>query len=265
MTENTLDVMVVAANERYYIPKFLTPICESELYNITAIVTVPPSLGTENIVQFGLRLFRTFGPRVFAKHALFYSKCMVRDFLNRIFSVGASYSPKTIAQRHDIEYTHTKDINNPSFTEYVESNSPEVIASVATTQKFEKRLLDIPSKGAINVHSSLLPEYRGVSPSFWTLLHGEEQTGISVHYMDENIDTGDLIKQRPLKIEDEDTLHSLNKRVAREGAEVLLEALDDIRRDSVERTPINPDKGSYYSMPSREDVQKFIDQGNDFY
>jgi len=268
MTEtqsDPLDVLLITVQEYYYIPRFLNGVIDADDIRIVGITTVPPSLGTQNIVSFALDLLRRFGPRVFAQHARFYLKYRALDTINRVTGRGQPFSPATLAQRNGIEYHHTTDVNSDEYVAYAESLDPDVIASVAATQKFESDLLDVPSNCAINIHSSLLPDYRGVSPSFWTLLHDEEQTGITVHYMHEDLDAGDVVRQRPLSIRDDDTLHSLNERVAETGSDILVTALKDIRSESVTTESIRTDEGSYYSAPTREDVRRFLDRGNQFF
>jgi len=259
-----LDVLVVTVNEYYYIPKFLRPLVQSDDFQIVGITTVPPSLGTENLLAFAYRLFRTFGPRVFANHCAFYSKYVLLDWVHRLGG-GQEYSPKTLAAVNGIEYRHVKDINAEEYLQYARILEPDVIVSVAATQRFDSDLLDVPAEGAVNVHSSLLPEYQGVSPSFWALLNGEEITGVSAHYMIEEIDAGDLIRQRTIEIHPSDSLHSLNERAAEIGAEVLLAALGDIATDSVNREEFDTDEGNFYPMPTRSDVKAFLERGNTFY
>jgi methionyl-tRNA formyltransferase len=190
---------------------------------------------------------------------------MYDDIRYRLGLGGTPRSVGTLASEHGVETRHVKEINSHSYLEYVRELQPDVIASVAATQRFEPELLNISAKATINVHSSLLPEYRGVSPSFWTLLNDENQTGVTAHLMNETIDTGDVIVQRPIDIETNETLHSLNKKVAEVGADVLLDALEAVRTGTIDTTPIDPDEGSYYSLPEREDVRLFQRKGNKFY
>lgn len=199
--DTKLDVLIITVKEQYYIPKFLKGVLNTEGIRIVGITTVPPALGTQNLTSFAWELFQRFGPRVFLKHASFYGKYTVLDLINRSTGRGKAYSPKTLAKRNEIEYHHVENINDDRYRAHVEVLSPDVIVSVAATQKIEGALLDVPSDAAINIHSSLLPEYRGVSPGFWNLLNDEEQTGITVHYMDEELDSGAIIRQEPLKSE----------------------------------------------------------------
>lgn len=263
--EDVLDVLVVTVNEYYYVPKFLGDIVSADEYRIVGITTMPPSLGTQNTIAFAYDLFKRFGPRVFTQHLRFYLKYRLLDLFGRTTGYGQAYSPKTLAKRHGIDHIHVTDVNTDKYRAYATERNPDVLVSVAATQKFEPGLLAVPDEGAINVHSSLLPEYRGVSPSFWALLHDEDQTGITVHSMGEDIDTGDVIRQEPLTIRDDDTLHSLNERVAEHGASVLRGALEDIRTKTVDSELIDPDSGEYYSLPGRDDVRAFLRKGNDFY
>lgn len=260
-----LRVVVVTVQEYYYIPKFLRGVLDSEAVEVVELLTMPPSLGTESTPRFALDLLRRFGPRVFAQHVAFYAKYATLDAVNRIRGAGEPFSARTLAARRGIDHAHVTDVNDPSVVERLADREFDVLLSVAATQKFEADLLATPDRCAVNVHSSLLPEYRGVSPSFWTLLHGEDRTGITVHYMDEGLDTGDVIAQEPLPIREGDTLHSLNARVAERGSEVLLDALEQVRAGTVTGTPIDAEEGSYFSLPEREDVRAFRERGREFY
>ncbi|WP_135854115.1 methionyl-tRNA formyltransferase [Halorussus salinus] len=264
-SDDPLEILVVTVDEYYYVPKFLRGVLDADDVRVVGITAMSPTLGTESTPRFAWRLYRTFGPRVFAKHVGFYAKHALLDAANRRLGRGSAYSPRTLAERNDIEYRHVADVNDPEYVGYAESLAPDVVVSVAATQKFESGLLGVPDEAAINLHSSLLPEYRGVSPSFWTLRNGESETGVTVHLMDEEIDTGDVLVQRPLSIRDDDTLHSLNERVAERGSDLLLDALRGLRDGEVDPTPIDPDEGSYYSLPDRSDVEQFLDRGRRFY
>lgn len=264
-TREPLEIVFVTVNEFYYIPRFLSEVVDADGLVVKGIVTLPPSLGTEHMIPFVYKLYDRFGPKVFLQHGLFYAGCRLMDLFNRLNGRKPAYSPQALAQEHGIEYRHVRDVNSPEMTEYFERKAPDVIASVAATQRFEPHIISLPAKGTINVHSSLLPEYRGVSPSFWALLNDEDYTGISVHFMSDELDTGDVLKQERLRIRPDDTLHSLNKRVAERGSDVLLDALRAIQTNDVQTDSIDPDEGSYYSLPEREDVKEFLRQGNEFY
>lgn len=263
--DESLSVLIITVDEYYYIPKFFDSILDAESIDIVGITTLPVSLGTDSLWRFGIDLMRRFGLHVTSSHVRFYLRHILTDIRYRLGLGGTPRSVSTLASEHGIEYRHVKDINGVDYVEYVRELQPDVIASVAATQRFETDLLTVPSEAAVNVHSSLLPEYRGVSPSFWALLNDEDRTGVTAHFMDEDIDTGDIIVQRSIEISENETLHSLNETVATVGADVLLTALEGIRTGEVSATPVDPEEGTYYSLPKREDVREFHRKGNKFY
>jgi methionyl-tRNA formyltransferase len=128
---------------------------------------------------------------------------------------------------------------------------------VACPQIFRRELLELPRLGCINVHSALLPHYRGVLPTFWVLANNEPETGVTVHRMAADIDGGEILVQRRVPIEPEETLHSLMRRCKAVAADAVLEAVDRFRTDRVEALPNPADEGSYYSFPGRADVLRF--------
>jgi methionyl-tRNA formyltransferase len=102
-----------------------------------------------------------------------------------------------------------------------------------------KDLLELAPHGAVNVHGSLLPRYRGAAPVQWAVAQGEPETGVSIMQMDEGLDTGDVILQKVLPIAPEDTAETLSPRLARLGGEALVEALGLLERGEV--VPVRQD------------------------
>jgi methionyl-tRNA formyltransferase len=98
-------------------------------------------------------------------------------------------------------------------------------------------------------------------PSFWMLANGETQAGVSVHFVDETIDTGELCGQRIFGIEAEDTLDEFLRRSKRVAADLLVETLERVESGAVERRPIDLAEGSYYSWPDRQAVERFAATG----
>jgi methionyl-tRNA formyltransferase len=138
---------------------------------------------------------------------------------------------------------------------------PDLLISVANPRILKAQVLNVPRLGCINLHPSLLPSYRGPAPDFWVLACGENETGVTVHYMDEGIDTGEIILQSRLAIRPHDTPHSLRVRAMRLGANMLLDALDLIESGSVATTPNDGAQSSYQSLPTIEDARRLRKQG----
>ena len=134
----------------------------------------------------------------------------------------------------------------------VEELAPELIVVAAYGKILPEDILNYPKYGSINVHSSLLPKYRGAAPINWAILDGEAETGVSIMYMAKELDAGDVILQKSTAIgEDEDAL-ALTARLAGLGAEALAEAVEALKNGTASRTPQDGSKQTYASMLSRE-------------
>ena len=134
----------------------------------------------------------------------------------------------------------------------VESLNPELSVVAAYGKVLPEELLNYPKYGSINVHSSLLPAYRGAAPINWAILDGLEETGVTIMYMAKELDAGDIILQKTTAIgEDEDSL-ALTARLAELGAEALSEAVVALGNGTAIRTPQEHEKHTYASMLSRE-------------
>lgn len=108
--------------------------------------------------------------------------------------------------------------------------NPDCIVVVAYGQLLSKEILDLPPKGCVNVHGSLLPEYRGAAPIHWAIVDGKETTGITTMYMDEQLDTGDMILKAEVEIPVDATVGQMHDKLSEVGADLLVETLDQIEK-----------------------------------
>ncbi|MBP8626797.1 MAG: methionyl-tRNA formyltransferase [Syntrophorhabdaceae bacterium] len=122
------------------------------------------------------------------------------------------------------------NLKEPSILQVLEFN-PDLFVVVSFGLIIPKKILDIPKIGSINVHPSLLPVYRGPSPIQWALLNGDKQTGITVIKMDEGMDTGDIVYQEAMEIEEKDTAITLSNRLSVRSGELLPHIVSSIERD----------------------------------
>ena len=132
-------------------------------------------------------------------------------------------------------YQPEKVRNNEEFITEIKKLNPDVICVVAYGKILPKELLEIPKLGCINVHGSLLPKYRGAAPIQWAVLNGDEVTGITTMYMDEGMDTGDMILKQEVKINENETTGELWERLAEIGGELLVETLEKIETKTAPR------------------------------
>ncbi len=130
--------------------------------------------------------------------------------------------------------------------------APELIVVAAYGKILPEEILQTPPYGSINVHSSLLPKYRGAAPINWAILDGEAETGVSIMYMAKELDAGDVILQKTTPIGPEEDAQGLTLRLAALGAEALAEAVAALKAGTAERTPQDHSRMTYASMLSKE-------------
>lgn len=160
-----------------------------------------------------------------------------------------------IAQRYNLPLFKEKNINNKNFVRIVEELKPDLITVVNFQQILKDEIIKIPTKGCINTHASLLPKYRGRAPLNWAMINGEKETGVTVHYIDTGIDTGDIILQKKIKIEEDDYIGDLLDKIKKIYPLIVEEAIGKIQKDEV--NPIKQDlsQGFYFGKRSPKDGQ----------
>lgn len=160
------------------------------------------------------------------------------------------------------EYAIEKDIpvyqpdkvkNNPEVMDILNELQPNLIIVVAYGRILPKEILDFPKYGAINVHGSILPRYRGAAPIQWSVINGDNETGITTMYMDEGMDTGDMITIKRIPIEPKDTYETVHDKLMVIGANTLLEDLERLVKNNgvLDRTK-QPEGFTIAPMLSRE-------------
>ena len=127
-------------------------------------------------------------------------------------------------------YQPEKVRKNVEFIEEIKKLNPDVICVVAYGKILPKEILEIPKLGCINVHGSLLPKYRGAAPIQWAVLNGDKTTGITTMYMDEGMDTGDIILKQEVEIGEDETTGELWDRLSKIGGELLVKTLKEIEK-----------------------------------
>ena len=152
---------------------------------------------------------------------------------------------KQEAVDNDLEIFQPKDINSEAAIDKLTDWAPELIVVVAYGQILGEQVLNLPERGCVNVHASLLPKYRGAAPIHWSIINGEEKTGITTMYMDEGMDTGDMILKQEVAITSEETAGSLHDKLAQEGAELLLETIKQIAAGTAPRKEQDEEKATY--------------------
>ena len=160
---------------------------------------------------------------------------------------------KVVAQENGIEVYQPESLKNNELMNVLDEYKPDIIAVVAYGKILPKYVLDYPGYGCINMHASLLPKYRGAAPVQWSVINGEEKTGVTTMKMDAGLDTGDMLITRETKIGEYETAEELFVRISNLGAEVLYETIINI--ETITPIPQNHEEHTYAPMLSKEIAQ----------
>ena len=159
------------------------------------------------------------------------------------------------AQAHGIPVYQPQAIKNGELDDVLAQTAPDVIVVVAYGKILPKEVLDYPKYGCINVHASLLPRYRGAAPIQWCIINGERETGITTMYMEQGLDTGDMILKRPLTLSEDETAGTLHDKLMRLGAQTLLETLEQIEQGCAPREKQDDSLSCYAPLLQKETAQ----------
>ncbi|MBS1259271.1 MAG: Methionyl-tRNA formyltransferase [Candidatus Scalindua arabica] len=160
---------------------------------------------------------------------------------------------KSVAIDAGYQIIQPDNINDEHVLEKLKELNPDVIVVVAFGQKISDRILDLPKHKCVNIHASLLPKYRGAAPINWAIVNGETETGITTIIMSEKMDAGEMIDQKSVAIDPEETAGELGNRLSRLGAETLLESLMQIETGSVKYTQQDEELVSLAPKIKKED------------
>lgn len=160
---------------------------------------------------------------------------------------------KKVALEHNIPVYQPEKLNNSSELEEIINLKPDLIVTAAFGQLLPKSLLDAPKHKAINVHASLLPKYRGGAPIHYAVMNGEKKTGITIMYMAEKLDAGNIISQDEVEILENDTVGEVHDKLATLGTELLKKTLPTIFNGTNDNIVQDDSLATFASNISRED------------
>ena len=159
---------------------------------------------------------------------------------------------KQLALNHKLTLLQPEKVKDPAFFQEIQALSPDVIVVVAYGQLLPKAMLDLPRLGCINVHASLLPRYRGAAPIHWSIINGENTTGVTTMYMDVGMDTGDMILKTEVPIGSDETTGQLHDRLMVAGAGLLSQTLCLLEAGRAPRTAQNLHAATYAPLLTRQ-------------
>ncbi len=152
---------------------------------------------------------------------------------------------KVFAEEHGIDVYQPEKVKSEDTINLIQSLNPDIIIVVAYGKILPKQIIDMPKYGCINVHGSLLPKYRGAAPIQWSIINGDTVTGVTTMYMNEGLDTGDILLQSKLYIEENETSDELKVRMADVGADLLIKTLEELKAGNLKPIPQNSEEATF--------------------
>lgn len=195
-------------------------------------------------------------PTLQALHDSSYAVLAVVTQPDRPKGRGRKLTPppvKITALEYGYPVLQPETVRTDAFHRRMAGLAPDLYVVVAFGQILPQSLLDIPAIGAINVHASLLPRYRGAAPIQWAIINGDRETGITTMLMDKGMDTGDMLLKKKTAIGPNETAADLHDRLSDMGARTLIRTLEKLQNDTLKRAPQNHEAATYAPMLKKTD------------
>lgn len=263
--DNDFTVVLLTGDAPLYMPRYIAPVLDAHNNSITDVINAPQP--NSSLLDTAKERYAMLGPRAFPRYAARYAwgktvnvlpPSTQRSLRDRFYSVQAA------AAYYGIPFRTEENVNSDTFIDELRTKDVDLILSIACGQLLKEDILAVPAYGCVNLHGSLLPQHRGRATAFWTLYHGEEQGGVTAHYMTPEFDAGDILMQRSYPIADDDSMHDVYNKLIDTGIGIAIDLLDRFPDDIPETMPNNPEEGSYHSVPGKKERQEFLRRGNRF-
>ena len=257
-----MKIFVITQEDSLVIPKNMQLLADANFIEIIGACVI---ISKNSLSEKKGLFIRNFGILQVAKMGTILIK---NKFLN-IFDLflGSNLlknkkSIKAFCIKNNISFFKEKNVNNKEFISKLKDLNLDLIVSFAAPTIFKSELLSLPKKGCINLHCSLLPKYSGILPSFWTLFNDEKETGATVHFMDDEIDNGDILGQKSVEILKTDSMFDIIKRTKRTGGTLMVDVIHNIMTNNIKliKNKVNHEK--YHSWPTDLDFKNFAKKRN---
>ena len=244
MSASSIRLVIFTSWSSPYSPLILQKVVERHGACIQAIVKVRVDRRRSAWKRF-LSVVRRAGLRYALLKSLLLGSIRIKQAL------GLYPSICSLCRKYRVRRLVLGSLKAQETVEAVKRLEPDVVLSVLFEKIFPLEILQIPSQAALNLHPAPLPRYAGIAPTFWVLSRGERETGVTLHYMDEGIDTGEIYLQKRVEIGNRDSVHSLYVRCCTAGSDLLSEAIEMMLKDRWDRTP-QQEGGTYFSAPTQD-------------
>jgi len=256
------NILIITQEDPFYVRIFFEEFLAhyNQLSEIKGVV-IAPTMGKKTFKQLIKQMYDFYGFSDFVKMGLRYAYYKVCSAAAKYFPMRRFYSIPQICEHFKVPVQSCSNINSEGFLTEIRKMDLDLIISVAAPQIFKKKLIEIPRSGCINIHNSKLPKYRGMLPNFWQMYHGEKTVGTTIHMINDGVDDGQILLQTETDISQVKSLDSLIKTTKKNGAHLMIEVIDALKNSSVKPKPNPKEQSSYFTFPTKEDVQEFRKRG----
>lgn len=259
---------VFIQNDPFYLPKVLDKYLREFGDSTVGVNIQSVAQGKRTIFRTAMDLLKMYGPWYFQwkLRSYIFKKFQGKIVNGLLGSTKRCYTVGAVAKKYGVPVDDCEDVNSEEFLSMLRDRGVEFIVSISGTQFYKKKLRNQTPYGIVNCHGALLPKFRGLMPSFWTLAQGETEGGSSVHYVDRKLDNGPIIVQKRYRIHEHDTLEDIMARSKDLASEAIIECVRKVESGDLEDLMQNPqEEMTHFSMATKEDVKRFRKSGHRFF
>lgn len=172
-------------------------------------------------------------------------------------------SLEQLCKKHGIHKYEIDDVNSDETCMLIKSQEPDILVCSIFNQILKQKIYKIPKINCVNIHLGLSQQYRGLNSYFWVLVNNEKESGVTIHEVDDGIDSGKIISQKTVKIDRTDSAMGFFIKLCKESAELFRSSLGNVIQK--QSTINNTSESQYYSYPTKNDYKKFVDTGRKFF
>ena len=254
-----MKIVLITQNDPFYLAdslNYLVDILPRHSKIVACVVGSASPFGKkENFFEKSFKTYSIFGFKFFMHYSLKFIKSKFQSSKKISNILNDFCIDKIVLNKH---------INHPESVQSIKKYDPDLLISILGNQIFKDPIIRLAPKGCLNLHTALLPKYRGLMPTFWVMKNDEEYTGVSVFFVDKGIDSGPIVVQEKVKIGNK-SQEELIKHTKKIGMESIAKAVDLIEKDQVNLIENNDTEKSYYSFPEQKDVIDFVSKGKRFF
>ena len=254
-----LKVIVITQQDTFFIPTNILK--AAKVCNIVEVVDNNAKHTLENKLSDMLKWFGFWQCAKMGFKTIWRKVQGMLDSLSGYKLYGGQCNIAHAAKIIGADFMQVKNLNAQEYVGHVRELAPDLIISYSAPQVIKPELLSVPKYGIINVHGALLPNYRGLMPSFWYLYNDEKLGGATVHYMSADIDDGDICLQGSVNISDCKTMFQLMRKTKELGGELIVQTIQKIADGTLETHPNDTKNGSYFTWPTVEQAKEFRRKG----